>query len=76
MFGIYIIWRIFMFMLWFGVMFAVCTVVIAVAFVFIIAAILMGLVMPSRTVLGQLRSLDTNVSTLVAEIRSKNPRAR
>ncbi|HWF49080.1 MAG TPA: hypothetical protein VG294_00430 [Solirubrobacteraceae bacterium] len=62
------VWRIWAFMLWYGCMFAVCTVVIAVALVLVVGAVVMGVLMPSRTVRGQLRSLAQNTRQLVAEI--------
>lgn len=64
------IWRMWVFLLWFGVMFAVCTVVIAVALVFGVGAVLAGLLMPSRTVRGQLRSLDLNTRAAIAQVQA------
>jgi hypothetical protein len=66
----YDIWSIIAMMMWFGIMFAVCTILIAALLVLIIGAVLMGLIMPSRTVRGQLRSLDANVCAAIEQVRS------
>jgi hypothetical protein len=65
-----IVYRTLAFCLWFGAMFAICTVLIAVALVFVIGAVAMGLAMPSRTVGGQLRALQLNTSEGVAHVRA------
>ncbi len=70
----YVIWRIWAFAIWFGVMFAVCSVIIAIALCAVLLAVLAGLLMPSRTVGGQLRSLSLNVRELVAQIQALDPR--
>jgi len=62
----YIFWRMIVFTVWFGVAFALCTVIIAVALV----AVLVGLVMPSRTVRGQQRSLLANTEAAIGHIRA------
>lgn len=64
------LWRVWVFLLWFGVMFAVCTVVIAAALALVIGAVLAGLLMPSRTVRGQLRSLDLNTRAAIAHVQA------
>jgi hypothetical protein len=64
------IWRIWAFMLWLGALIAVVAVLAAIALVLIVGAVVMGLTMPSRTVRGQLRSVDANVCELVSRIKS------
>jgi hypothetical protein len=61
-------WCAWCFCLWFGIAFAVCTVVVAVALVLVVGAVLMGVLMPSRTVGGQLRSLALNTRQAVIEV--------
>jgi hypothetical protein len=60
-------------MLWFGVMFAICTVIIAVVLTLVIGAVVMGLTMPSRTVRGQLAALVLNARQLVIEVDALRP---
>lgn len=69
----YIFWRMIVFTVWFGVAFALCTVIIAVAVLAIIGAVVYGLVMPSRTVKGQLRTLDLTISEGIAHVRALRP---
>jgi hypothetical protein len=68
------VWRILAFMLWFGVAFVLCTVVIALVLVLITGAVLMGLFMPSRTVRGQLASVVLNCGEAVAHVKALDPR--
>jgi Na+-translocating ferredoxin:NAD+ oxidoreductase RnfD subunit len=67
------LYRLIAFMVWFGVMFALCTIVVAVALALIVGAVLMGLTMPSRTVRGQLRSVVVNCGDLATEIDALRP---
>ena len=64
------VYRLIAFMVWFGIMFALITAAIAVALVFAIGTVVMGLVMPSRTVGGQLRSLYANTEAGIAHVKS------
>jgi len=64
------LYRLLAFMIWFGVMFALCTIAIAVVLVFVVGAVLVGLAMPSRTVGGQLRSLHANTEAGIARVRA------
>jgi hypothetical protein len=67
------LWRLWVFMLWFGTMFAILTVVIAVTLCAVLCAVAMGLLMPSRTVGGQLRSLLLNTEAGIAQVRALRP---
>jgi hypothetical protein len=55
-----IIYRLLAFCLWFGAMFAIATVLIAVAVVAVIGAVVIGLVSPNRTPASTLRALQLN----------------
>jgi hypothetical protein len=68
--GVLALYRVIAFLLWFGVMFAICTVIIAVALMFVVGAVVMGLVTPSRTVGGQLRSLYANTEAGIAHVEA------
>jgi len=70
MFCVFLLWRVLAFCLWFGAMFAICTVLIVVAVLAVIGAAVLGLAMPSRTVGGQLRSLYANTETGIAHVRA------
>jgi hypothetical protein len=64
------LWRLWVFMLWFGVMMSVGTVIIGVALLFAIGAVIYGLASPTRTVGGQLRSLYVNTEAGIAHVRA------
>lgn len=68
-----IIWRLWVTAMWFGVAAAATTVVIAAALIAVLLAVLVGLVMPSRTVGGQLRSLYANSSEANERIQALRP---
>jgi hypothetical protein len=63
------IWRAWCLAMWFGVMFAVCSVIIGAALVAVLLAVVYGLVSPSRTVGGQLRSLYGNTEAGIAHLK-------
>lgn len=70
-----LLWRLWVFMLWFGIMFAICTVIIGAALIAVLLAIVMGILMPSRTVGGQLRSLQLHTTegiTLVQGLKRRS----
>lgn len=71
----YVIWRVWAVAMWFGIMFAVCTVIIALALVCVVGAVLYGALSPTRTVGGQLRSLAANGAEAASQIKSLNPRS-
>jgi hypothetical protein len=62
------LYRLIVFMVMVGVLTAILAMGIAVALVFVIGAVAMGLVMPSRTVRGQLRSLYANTAAGIAHV--------
>lgn len=70
------LYRVISFMLWFGIAFAVCTIVVAVALVLVVGAVLMGALTPGRTASGQLRSLVLNTRQAVIEVKVLDPRRR
>jgi hypothetical protein len=67
------VYRMIVFMLVVGIIIAVVAIGIAVALVAVIGAVVMGLVMPSRTVRGQLRTLDLTISEGIAVVRALRP---
>jgi hypothetical protein len=69
-----VLYRVAAAMLWFGVAFAIATVIIAVTLVLVVGAVLMGALMPGRTIKGQLRSLDFNTRVVIAQVKALNPR--
>ena len=68
------IWGLLKTAIWFGVMFAVLTVIVAGSLVLIVGAVAVGCALPSRTVRGQLRSLIANVEASVAHVRALGSR--
>ena len=70
--GIYLLWRLIAFMLWFGTAFAVATVIIAVALMAVIIAVVYGSA-PSRTVSGQLSWLFLNTREGIAHVQALKP---
>ena len=70
---IYIWWRMIAFTVWFGVAFALCTVVIVAALVAIIGAIVYGLISPTRTPKTALRSLLANTEAGIAHVKALRP---
>ena len=68
------IYRLIAFLMWFGVMFALCTILIAVALLVVTGAVVMGLAMPSRTVAGQLRSVQLHAREGIALIQGLGSR--
>jgi hypothetical protein len=70
---IMVVYRVLAFMVWFGCMFALCTVVIAVALAAVLLAVVYGLASPSRTPASCLRSLWLNARQLVVEIDALRP---
>ncbi len=69
----YVFWRFIVFTVWFGVMFAICTVAIAVALVAIIGAVVYGLASPTRTPASCLRSLAAHTEAAIAQVRALRP---
>jgi hypothetical protein len=65
-----IIWRVWAFAMWFGVMFAICTVIIGAALIAVLLAVLYGLVSPTRTPASCLRSLAVNTEAGIAHVRA------
>jgi hypothetical protein len=65
-----IIYRVLAAMIWFGIMFAVCTVIIAAALVTVIGAVVVGLASPTRTPASSLRVLVANASAAVVHVRA------
>lgn len=57
----------------FGIAFALCSVIVAVALVLVVGAVVMGLAMPSRTVRGQLRSVVLNTREAIAQVNALRP---
>ena len=68
------IYRLVVFLLWFGVMFALCTILTAVALFVVTGAVVMGLATPSRTVAGQVRSVQLHAREGVALIQGLGSR--
>lgn len=71
----YVIWRVWCLAMWFGIMFAVLTVIIALALVCVVGAVVYGALSPTRTVRGQLRSVVANGAEAASQIQSLNPRS-
>jgi hypothetical protein len=65
-----IVYRVLAFCLWFGAMFAIITVLIAVALVFVIGATIVGLVSPTRTPKSTLQALAANTGHGIAQINA------
>ncbi len=70
------LYRVLAFLVWFGVMFAICTVIIAVALVGILLAVVYGVGSPSRTPASCLRSLGVNVREGIERIQALRPTYR
>jgi hypothetical protein len=73
--GFYIFWRVWVFLLWFGVMFAICTVIIGAALIAVLLAVVYGTLSPSRTVGGQLRSLQLHTTEGIALVQALKRRS-
>ncbi len=69
----YVFWRFIVFTVWFGVMFAICTVIIVVALVAVVGAGVYGLVSPTRTPKTALRSLVANTEAGIAHVKALRP---
>jgi hypothetical protein len=63
-----VVWRIWSFCLWFGIMFALCTVIIAVALAAVLLAVVYGLASRSHTPASSLRALYANARQAVVEV--------
>jgi hypothetical protein len=64
------IWDLVRFTVVVGIIVAVVAIGIAVALVAVAGAVAMGLLMPSRTVRRQLRTLDLTITEGIAQIRA------
>jgi hypothetical protein len=68
------IWSALKLAVWFGVAFALTTVVVVAALAGILGAVAFGILSPSRSPASSLRSLAVNASDAVAHVRQLDPR--
>jgi hypothetical protein len=61
------------FCLWFGVMFVIATVVVAIAVVAVLACVAFGLACPSRTPKSMLNALAVNTGAAITHVRALEP---
>lgn len=66
----YAIWRVWVFLLWFGVMFAICSVIITVMAAAILLAVVYGLASTTRTPASTLRALVANTEAGIAHVQA------
>jgi predicted membrane protein len=70
----YDLWSILAFLVWWGVMFALCTIVIAVVLAAVLLTAVYGLLMPSKTIRGQLQALYAFACAAVAQVKTLDHR--
>lgn len=65
------VWRLLAFGIWFGVLFAICSILIAGAVVTLLGAVLFGLVSPTRTGRAGATAWLANVTAAIDLVRAQ-----